>query len=551
MSSHFTSIMHGLARPDAYPVPPERVETIETHISAVFLAGASAFKVKKPIRLPFLDFSSLPSREHYCREEVRLNAALAPGVYRGVVPVRRRRGRLRVGADAAFVGKTNADAADDAWELTDWAVEMRRLPAVHMLDAMLDRGAIDNDMLRQIASTLAAFHATAVRNAEVDRHGSVAAVRSKIEANFAETDRLTRSRTVRALPAEIHALVEAWALHFLRERAELFEQRCRDGRIREGHGDLHAGNICFRPPEAGGLVIYDRIEFSQAFRCGDVAEDLAFLLMDLDHRGYRGFSDFLAREYTARTSDAGLAEVLDFYKCNRAWVRGKVTALRAEQTEGEEREAARLDALAYFNLAAGYAVPPSLVLLCGLPGTGKSFVARHVAAALDCATANSDHVRKSQAGVAPTQPRADAFGAGIYTEAHSAQVYEAMLASAREALARGRSVVVDAGFRQHAQRAPFLLLARAQRAPAVVLHLDPPEAITRARLAERTARGDSESDADLAVYDACKAEFEPPTASDGVQVVHETAVRAPQETAADVLTRLLRASEPSADPGEA
>src|SRR5690606_10895885 len=140
-------------------------------------------------------------------------------------------------------------------------------------------------------------------------------------------------------------------------------------------------------------------EFSARFRCADVAADLAFLLMDLDHRGYRGFSDYLLREYVARSEDAELIELVDFYKCYRAWVRGKVHALRAAQVRGDAREEARLTAMRYFNLAAGYTLPASLVLTCGLPGTGKSTAAARLAEAIDCQVLNSDTVRKQLAGV--------------------------------------------------------------------------------------------------------------------------------------------------------
>jgi aminoglycoside phosphotransferase family enzyme/predicted kinase len=436
-------------------------------------------------------------------------------------------------------------------EAVDWAVAMQRLPSAAMLDALLARGSIDNEMLRQLAATLAEFHAASATGEGVDQFGTVAAVRGKIEDNFAETDRFVRSRTVEALPADVHDLVEAWALHFLRERAEALAERERSGRIREGHGDLHAGNICFRAPQDGGLVIYDRIEFSAAFRCGDVAEDLAFLLMDLDHRGYRGFSEFLAREYIARTGDHGILDVVDLYKCYRAWVRGKVTALRAAQCEGAVREATRLDALAYFNLGAGYAIPASLVLLCGLPGSGKSFAAAQVAAALDCKLLNSDEWRKALAGVPSLRHRPVEFGTGLYGAEQTKRTYDHLLQVAAETLDGGRSVVVDAGFRQRAQRGPFLDLARARRLPAVVLHLDPPQAVVEARLEQRSARGEGASDADVAVYRACLAGFEPPEPDEGAPVVRETTPRPPPEVAAAVLARLLAAAEVSADPGEA
>jgi aminoglycoside phosphotransferase family enzyme/predicted kinase len=527
---HFQSILAALADPAAYPPPqPAEVEVIETHISAVFLAGPRAYKVKKPLHLPFLDFSTLAAREHFCHEEVRLNAELAPGVYRGVVPVRRDGQTLRLAGRG---------------ELFEWAVEMERLPAQGMLDVLLDRGEIDNELLRQIAATLTRFHARAATGPGVDEHGTLEAVRALVEENFAETDRFVATGSLHALGRRVHDLVEAWALHFLHERSELFAQRMRSGRVRDGHGDLHAGNVCRRGPD-GSLVIYDRLEFSPRFRCADVAADLAFLLMDLDHRGFRGFSDYLLREYAARSEDVGMLELVDFYKCYRAWVRGKVTALRAAQTRGSARETTRLAAMRYFNLAAGYTLPESIVLLCGLPGSGKTWVARQLAAAVDCTVLNSDATRKQQAAIGLDEHHPAPYGGGIYDAEHTEATYAALLAAAQPSLAKGRSVVLDAGYRTPAQRAPIVDLAHALRVPIVVVLRDPPEAVVRERLTARAREGKDVSDAGIEVYERCKAEFVPPTVGEGAPVLVSREAEAGPELVAEVLGALLAQAEPA------
>lgn len=527
-SDEFGAIVAALSRPEAYPRRPTEVAVIETHVSAVFLAGSRVYKVKKPLRLAFLDFSTRALRERFCREEVALNADLAPGVYRGVVAIRRRDGGLHVGGEG---------------ELVDWAVEMERLPSARMLDALLDRGHIDNEMLRSLAARLVAFHQGAHRGPEIDAFATPAAVRALLEENFAETDTLTGDAAPHAVTSDVHDLVEAWALHFLREHEELLGARVRDGSVCEGHGDLHAGNICFRDARDGGLAIYDRIEFGPRFRCGDVGSDLAFLLMDLDRRGYRGFSDFLLREYVTRSGDVGLVDVIDLYKVYRAWVRGKVGALRAAQARGEAQARARADAMAYFNLAAGYAVPPSLVLLCGLPACGKSTVAAHLAAALDCVVLNSDHVRKRLAGVPAGETRRAAPGEGIYGAETTEATYRTLLADARDVIGRGRTAIVDAGFRRIDQRIPFLEMAAAWKAPCLIVHVAPDLDVVRARLAHRLAVGGSESDADVAVLEREVDAFEVPRAGEGAPVFTTATRELPDELTMAVLGRLLRGSE--------
>jgi predicted kinase len=277
--------------------------------------------------------------------------------------------------------------------------------------------------------------------------------------------------------------------------------------VREGHGDLHAGNLCLTDD---GWVVYDCIEFSRRFRCGDQALDLAFLAMDLDHRGFHAFSDYLARRYAELGEDPELPTLLPFYKAYRAAVRGKIACLRAEGAREGARASARREAAAYFQLAAAYDLGPALILTCGLPATGKSWTARALASRWGAAWLQSDVRRKSLAGLPPTGPGDPRRRVGLYSDAMTGLTYGSLRDRAAELLDQGRGVVVDATFSRAGQRAPFLELARARRVPVYVLHLDASEAAVRERLGERTRDPTDPSDADLDVYLRARESFEPP-----------------------------------------
>jgi hypothetical protein len=352
------SAMHAdLCDPAAYPGAVHRVETIETHISRLYLADERVYKVKKPVRFAFLDFSTPELRERFCHEEVRLNRRLAPDVYLGVVPIFH-------GADGRFTFR------DEGGAVADHAVCMRRLPAHRMLDALLARGALDNALLERLAETLARFHAEAEAGPEIARHGTPDAVRGLVVGNVDELAPFVGA----ALSPRLHAHLRASAERFLDRQRKLLERRVAAGRIRDGHGDLHASNVCAL--EDGRLAIYDCIEFNPALRAGDVACDLAFLAMDLDHRGFPGFAGVLGHWYAAEAEDPELERLLSFYKAYRACVRAKVALLGAPES-GEGRTDALARAADYLHLAVGYDLPPPVLVLAG---DGKA--AHAVAAAL-------------------------------------------------------------------------------------------------------------------------------------------------------------------------
>jgi aminoglycoside phosphotransferase family enzyme len=486
------ALIEALRRPEAYPhAPTGPVEVVQTHISVLFFAGDRVFKVKKPVRLDFLDYSTLESRRRFCDEEVRLNRRLAPNTYVGVVPIALDgSGGVRVGGKGAPI---------------EYAVEMVRLPAERMMDAFLERGAIDNEQMNAIVEVLARFHEGCPTGAGVDEHGGPDEIGRQIEENVEEL----RAFVGGSLGASIHRRLADRARAWLAENREQLKRRVGDGRIREGHGDVHAGNICLLPD---GIVIYDCIEFTPRFRCRDVACELGFLAMDLDFRCFRGFAQYLLRRYAAVTGDPDLPDVAAFYKMHLAAIRGKVASIKSADAavDDAERRAARQEAMRYFHLAASYTLPPALIVTCGLPGTGKSHVARAAARPFEAVILRSDVVRKQLAGIAPAERGgAGDLDEGIYTPAFTERTYDTVLEQARGHLAHGRSVVLDATFSTRRLRDAAFAAAAAAGAPALLIEVVTPAETVEAWLRERAHDPTEVSDADLAVHQHARERFEP------------------------------------------
>ena len=376
-----TRLVEALLRPEAYPGRPDSVELIETHISLVFLAGDRVYKVKKDVRMGFVDGRGLERRRHLCDEEVRLNAALAPGVYLGTVAIAGH--PPRIGGEGPVL---------------EYAVEMVRLPESGMLDRLLAQDGPDEAAIRRIARRLRRFHERARVVGDDEEHGT--------PERIGQILRAVRDRGRAAVPAVLLDRIAGLQDGFLQAQRALLLSRKRAGWIREGHGDLHAGNVCFVDDR---IVIYDRIEFSARIRCCDVANDLAFLAMDLDRYGALRRSAALVEEY----GPAAQKSLVEFYKVHRAAVRGTVGLMR-----GDVADAAR-----YYQLACGYALPAALVLTCGLPGSGKSTLSRHLAAPLRAAVLRSDVVRKRLAKIPATERWKGGFLDGPYTPEMTERTY--------------------------------------------------------------------------------------------------------------------------------
>ena len=506
-----------MLRSEFYAHRPPTVELRQTHISYVLLAGDAVYKVKKPVRFAFLDFSTLERRRHFCREEVRLNRRLAADVYHGVAAICAR-------------GDGFALAGEDAADAVEYAVHMRRLPNDRMLTTLLERNAVDAALIDAIADKLAGFHAAADRGPEVARGGDPEVLAQLMDDDFREVDVYHGDTIAAADDLTIRRFCHA----FLRSHDALLRGRQAAGRIRDGHGDLHAEHICCTDP----LVIYDCIEFNPQFRHRDVAAEIAFLAMDLVFRGRPDLADHLVDRYGALAGDAELARLVPFYACHRAYIRGKVDSLKSSEAEvsAEERAAARQSAVAYFALAYRYTwvYSPCLVVVVGLSGTGKSTVAAALHGRTGFAHINSDVTRKRLAGLAPTERP----GPDLYTPARSAATYAAMYAAAGQALAAGRGAILDATFQRRVDRDAARAAARRAGVPILFVECDLPPGAVRARLAERGRGNADPSDADWRVYQQQRTRYEAFAPDELAQRLAVDTRQPPERLLADIERRL-------------
>jgi aminoglycoside phosphotransferase family enzyme/predicted kinase len=491
------ALVAAMMRPEFYPEPPAVVEFRQTHISWVFLAGRTVYKVKKPVHFSFLDASRLERRRFFCREEVRLNSVLAPDVYQGVVPIISGAGGLRL-------GPIDSGAAHG---VVDYAVRMRRIADECMLDRMVAAGRADEKLIVRIAGRIAAFHRGCARE-RAWRYGSAAAIWRAILENLAESERLVDRI---AAPGDFGA-IDGFFRHFMRSNWERLNQRARAGRVIEGHGDLRCEHVAV---EDGRISIIDCVEFSEPLRYADMASEIAFLAMDLDRLGAPELSDALVTAYGCESHDDELAQFTNFYKCHRAAIRAKVASLKsvAPGLDSAGTERARDAARAAFALAARYARAgrPAMLVVCGGSGTGKSALARTLALRTGFAVLNSDWVRKRLAGIAPDDHIPTAYNEGIYAPEFSLRTRDAMVAQARDALGAGRGIILDATFREPSWRRAAMVAAASSGVPALFVECRADEAEIVRRLKSREQARGEVSDATVEVYREQKREFVPLT----------------------------------------
>jgi aminoglycoside phosphotransferase family enzyme/predicted kinase len=503
----------------AYPHPCDTIELIETHISWVLLTGAYVYKLKKPVRFAFLDFSSLAQREHFCREELRCNRAFAPDLYRDVVPVVRRPDQtLAVG-----------DAAADPATVVEWAVQMRQFDPAAQLDRLLARDALDAQQLAAFGRALAALHAGLPR-LQAPATELEARTFGPVHDNFSEIKATGLQAEHDALLTRVATLSAAQE----RRRAPLITTRLRDGYGRECHGDLHLANLALID---GTVTAFDCLEFNPLLRWIDTLSDVAFLFMDCHERGRADLAYTFLNAYLNTCGDYRGAELLSYFAAYRSLVRAKVAALRWEQSPAA---AGAAEFVRYLEWAHNLLARPTgtLVLMCGLSGAGKSYVAERLAPRLPGGHLRSDVARKALAGLAATARTDSPVGGGLYTPGRSDAVFAHLAAVARELLGNGEHVIVDATFIEHERRAALLAMAQDADAQAHVVWCTAADAVLRERIATRTAAGRDPSEANLDVLAAQQARFEPPGAAEPVL---EFATDRPLDDAAlDALVLRLR-----------
>ncbi len=472
-------VLDFMGRAGTYDPPPATVECIETHASYVFLAGDFAYKVKRAVKYPFLDFSTLEKRRIACLNELRLNTRTAPQLYLEVIPITvEAGGDFRLGGDG---------------EPVEWALVMRRFAQSGLFDRMAEEGRLSLDMMGRLAEVIASFHATADRiltqeQAILPLSGIIAEHEDVLAANPDVFPQEAAQQLVQLTRTAINGF------------SPLLRDRARDGNVRHCHGDLHLRNIV---EIAGQPVLFDALEFDDRLATIDVLYDLAFLLMDLGKRGLKAHASAVLNAYLDAGGTGNLLGLaaLPLFLSLRAMIRAKVELLRAQTAASAERSRLHDDVGAYFRLACAVLAParPRLIAIGGLSGSGKSVVARAIAAEIGpfpgAVIVRSDLERKRLFGVAPDAR----LPTEAYTQAISDQVYAQCRKRAGLALAVGRPVIVDAVHAKPQERDAVTALAASHGAAFTGLWLDVPAALMRERVGKR--EGDV-SDATPSVVDA-------------------------------------------------
>ncbi len=485
-------LVERLSDPAFYPEPTASVEVIQTHISYIFLTDTHAYKVKKPVDFGFLDYTTLAKRRECCEREVTLNGRLCADTYLAVVPL------YEGGGEPSLSGPG---------EVVEYAVKMRRLPDERMLRRVLARGEGDDALFQRIATMLASFHA---REALPPAKGAIKGfegVKLNCDENFAQAEKYVGT----LVPVATFDFIRTSTDLFLQRHAALFAKRVEEGRIVDGHGDLHLDSICATEP----IRIFDCIEFNERFRVQDVAEEVAFLAMDLEFHGHAPFARAFVDAYVQASGDAELLKLLAFFEAYRAFVRAKVTSFAVDDPHIPEatKEPLRATASRYYELAAHYASacnPQRLFVMCGLTGSGKSTLARILAERYALKVVRSDVVRKELLGLAPEERRHVPFDQGEYAPSMTERTYAAMLERAAPLVRAGHSVILDGCFIRRSQRRNARKLSRRLGVPFLLLECRTSEDVIRQRLERRLQKNGSVSDGRWEIYNGQLAEFEAP-----------------------------------------
>jgi len=500
MPQNLPPLIDALLAPQRYPGGVAQVDLVQTHISWVLLAGAFAYKLKKPLKLPFLDFSTLALRQQACRDELRLNRRLAPDIYLDVI---------------SLTASPQGPQWGGSGEVLDYAVRMRRFDEAGRLDHLCQRGELCPAHLSDLAGTLVAFHQAADSASPDSRFGMPDQVMAPVLDNFTDLRRMLQ------LPADADALarlagLQSWTQAQFKQLAGLMQARKLAGRVRECHGDLHLGNLVLIN---GRVRLFDCLEFNEDLRWIDVVSDIAFTYMDLLAHGQPGLANWWVNEVFSHSDDYPGALLLRFYAVYRCLVRAKVAAIRATQQQGE-----RAEVLANIALAERLTAPQPLQLCIthGVSGCGKTYLSNQWLQADGSPPTlrlRADVQRKHLFHLDATAHTRSGINAGLYAPTVHAQVYGDLRALASSLLAAGWSVLVDATFLKQADRAVFRQLAAAQGARFAILAPQATPAQLRTRILARNAAGTDASEATLAVLAQQLHDLEPLSADEHVFVL--------------------------------
>lgn len=486
------TLIEGLCDAAAYAHPVGDIRLIETHISWVLLTGDYAYKIKKPVDFGFLDFSSLDKRRYYCEEELRLNRRFSETLYLDVTPV---------------TGSPDRPQMGGRGEAIEYAVRMRQFDNEQLLDRLAAQGQLHIDLVDAMTGAIAGFHQRAERATPDSPWGEADDIQHWFQENIDH---------IRPLLEDRHRLqqldrLQAWGRSEWQRRIAILRERKQWGRVRECHGDLHLGNMVRID---GRVTLFDCIEFNPKLRWIDVISEVAFLYMDLLHRGLEYQAHHFLNRYLQQTGDYPGLALLRYYLVYRALVRAKVAILRlAQETDENERRQTLSDYEAYADLAerATQAGRPMLMIAHGFSGSGKSTLGVQLAANLGLLQIRSDIERKRLFGYAPGARTESGVAAGIYGADAGRRTYQRLAELAEAVIGAGYPVLVDATFLKRDQRARFRALASAHGIPFRILDFQAPEAELRRRIDQRAQRATDPSEATLAVMERQLQEAQPLT----------------------------------------
>jgi aminoglycoside phosphotransferase family enzyme/predicted kinase len=493
-----------LESPASYPHRPTEVCVIQTHISWVFIASPFVFKVKKPVNLGFLDFSTLEKRHYFCQREIELNRRLCPEIYLDALPVYE--------TDSGFSFKPPG-------KIVDYAVKMKELPHGCFLNELLEKNLVGEKEINRVISTLHRFYQAEIPTREIEQWGTPEKLKISTDENFTQVEPFV-GKTISSAAFEA---IRHYTNQFYELNENLFHERIQQHRILDCHGDLRLDHVHLTPE---ATTIFDCIEFSDRFRFVDIANDLAFLAMDFDFKSRSDLGNLFLRNAARELGDAGMLKVANFYKCYRAFVRGKVESIQATEKETTNSGEHQKQAACYFRLALGYAIAgaePFILVVMGRVGTGKSTIAKRLASELDWPVFSSDETRKTLTGVSLTQRTPSELRAKIYSARMTQKTYGKLLEDGFAAIgccSRGRrprlsqphnGVILDATFSTRALRKFLRDECKKANVPIqfIELEIGPDEIKNRLKLRdENTAKT---SDARLEDFEKLNTAYQPPS----------------------------------------
>ncbi len=506
-------LVEALADPAVFGPDCEVVRHLETHISHVFLTGAHAYKIKKPINLGFLDFTTLAQRKFYCEQELRLNRRLAPAIYLDVVAITGSAERPMIGGGGTVV---------------EYAVKMREFPQTALASRMLDEGKLGPDHIDALAAEIADFHGRVESAGPGTGFGSPDTTRRVALQNFAQILPLLDAAGDRAKLAALRT----WTEREHAARLADFDRRKADGFVRECHGDLHLNNIAVI---AGEIAIFDCIDFNDELRWIDVMSEIAFTTMDLADRGRSDLAHRFVNAYLEHTGDYAGVAVFPFYLAYRALVRAKIACLRRGQlAAGDSGAALAAEYRGYVDLATRYARPsqPAIIVTHGLSGCGKTTLTHGLIERIGAIRIRTDVERKRLHGLAAQARSGSRLDEDLYAPDATERTYRRALALAEAVAMAGGVAIVDGTFLQRWQRDLFRARAAELALPFAILAFTASEATLRARIAQRTQRATDASEADASVLDH-QLRTREPLASDERAYTVDFDAEVPQESARD------------------